>query len=315
MSEYRLVPGGFVRFKKPLKYLPPIKSKYIGTRHTVDMSEIEGRQLRRTMHHYYSSGLQTTEHRQYCSLLTAISKSLTKDNVDDIKFLAKDHFHPKELLLDVHKPSQMLAALEGQHLLAENSLVFLQMLLYYIGRLDLYNMVVEFRRNRQRDLRQRGFDISDEYRVRHEDPEKLELVRELASFRRDLNLFPRKRNQKETRDFSIELRKLHAKMMGTANKIKDAQTIADALVKEKKDLRNLRMLQEVDDANKAFGVKDRLAPVKQDSMTKRIRRLRQNLGLEEVPMRQRHDRVPPIMLSVPDVSDPRLSRIVTVQRR
>ena len=93
MSNFRLLPGGYMRSRRPVKYLPPIKAKYIGTRDTVDMSEIEGRQLRRSMDDYYVRKSLTTEHQRYCSVLTAIAKSLTRDNVDDMKFLARGEYY------------------------------------------------------------------------------------------------------------------------------------------------------------------------------------------------------------------------------
>ncbi|XP_006817227.1 uncharacterized protein LOC102803763, partial [Saccoglossus kowalevskii] len=115
------------------------------------------------MEDYYVRRVESRDHLQYCTLLDQIGKTLTRENVDDMKFLSRDHVKPRSILYEVFTGEQMLALLEGQHLLAENSLVFLQMLSYYIGRLDIYNMVVEFRKRRQRQLLRQGYDISPDY--------------------------------------------------------------------------------------------------------------------------------------------------------
>ncbi|XP_078000243.1 uncharacterized protein LOC144452906 [Glandiceps talaboti] len=316
MADFRPLPGGYMRGRRPMKYLPPIKSKYIGTTDTFDWSEMEGRQLRRSMDDTFVHGAARYEHRLYCSIVTGIAKSLTRENVDDMRFLARDYVNPPELLLDVRTPDEMLAVLEGQKLLAENSLVFLQMLLYYIGRLDLYNMVIEFRRSRQKELAQRGFDISNEYQVKYEDPERIEIAKDLARLRRKLKIYPKRRTRQEDRerDLAIEMMKLQAKMLETENRLLDTQAIAHAVTQEKRCLQKLKLTQEIDEADRAYGVTERQPPHKQESMTKRIRRLRRSLGLEEVPKRRSYRHEPPVMLSLPDIYDKRLSRIVAIQK-
>ena len=58
------------------------------------------------------------------------------------------------------KGTRLMTILEHQRLLAENSLFFLQTVLYYIARPDLYELVHEFRTKRQNDLRKLGVEIT-----------------------------------------------------------------------------------------------------------------------------------------------------------
>ena len=78
--------------------------------------------------------------------------------------VAADHVRPPQIVDEVTSARHLLALLENQRLLAENSLYFLQTLLYYIARPDLYQIVLQFRAGRQDDYKEKGVDISDQYK-------------------------------------------------------------------------------------------------------------------------------------------------------
>ncbi|XP_022094031.1 uncharacterized protein LOC110981103 isoform X2 [Acanthaster planci] len=124
----------------------------------------------------------------------------------------RDHVRPPQIVDDVTSARHLFALLENQRLLAENSLYFLQTLLYYIARPDLYQLVLEFRADRQHDYKGKGVDIKNQYQVNlDEDVKRLELANELLKFREDLK--PRRRlNQVDVNEMRRKLNELSAKM-------------------------------------------------------------------------------------------------------
>ncbi|XP_033628567.1 uncharacterized protein LOC117291132 [Asterias rubens] len=198
--------GRSFRPSKPLHFLPPIKLTTGAEQHTSTPHETvwqraatrgRGREKR---------------HSRYRKMVTTIASYLTLGNVADMKFLCKDHVRPPQIVDDVTNARHLLALLENQRLLAENSLYFLQTLLYYIARPDLYQVVLDFRADRQDDYRNRGVKIKDEYQVElDEDSQRLELANELLKFRKDLK--PRKRlNQVDVTEMRRKLNDLSNKM-------------------------------------------------------------------------------------------------------
>lgn len=128
---------------------------------------------------------------QYRKLMDHIGNSLSRENIDDMKFLAKEHIYPSHLLDRVTDGKAFIAFLEHKHLLAENSLHFLQTLLYYVARNDLHERVFRFRFDIQVNLRKNGVVIQDKYNLRQRPKELLQLPVEVKSFQNDLT--PRSR--------------------------------------------------------------------------------------------------------------------------
>ncbi|XP_077869032.1 uncharacterized protein LOC144359995, partial [Saccoglossus kowalevskii] len=141
--------------------------------------------------------------------------------------------------------------------------------------------------------------------LKYEDPDRLELARDVARLRKDLKLFPRKKCRHDSINMGVEIAILHSKMLGTSDKLQEAKSILSLVQEEKRNLMKLKRMQEVQEIEKAVGLGDR--PFRHDSMTKKIRRLRRSLGLEEKP-RRRYPRGSDVMFSLPDVYDSRLSR-------
>ncbi|XP_038071690.1 uncharacterized protein LOC119740446 [Patiria miniata] len=178
--------GRYFRPSKPLHFLPPLKLATGATHQpfpeddgTCKKTSTRGRGRDR-------------QHSRYRKMVTTLSSYLTLGNVADMKFLCRDHVRPPQIVDEVTNARHLFALLENQRLLAENSLYFLQTLLYYIARPDLYQIVLEFRADRQDDYKGKGVDIVDHYQVDlDEDDKRLKLASELLKFRKDLK--PRRR--------------------------------------------------------------------------------------------------------------------------
>ncbi|PIK55875.1 hypothetical protein BSL78_07209 [Apostichopus japonicus] len=127
----------------------------------------------------------------YRRLIARISKSLTKENVDDMKFLAKEHIFPTHLLDRISSGKEFISLLEQKRFLAENSLHFLQTLLYYTARHDLYERIFRFRYGVQRGYRKKGVNIEEKCNLQQRHRDILQLPVEVKSFRDQLH--PRSR--------------------------------------------------------------------------------------------------------------------------
>ncbi|XP_030844531.1 uncharacterized protein LOC105442064 [Strongylocentrotus purpuratus] len=132
---------------------------------------------------------RTTREKEFRWMIRYIGENLTGENIADMRFLCRDHIQPPEVLRQAMKGARLMTILERHRLLAENSLFFLQTLLYYIARPDLYELVVEYRTKRQNDMRKIGVEIM--YEMNPPNDKGVTLSKELKSFRKSLK--PRSR--------------------------------------------------------------------------------------------------------------------------
>ncbi|XP_072045535.1 uncharacterized protein [Amphiura filiformis] len=184
--------AGYYRPKRfrPMHFLPPMKVKLDD-----DSTNKSPRNQKSKIGYNGATTLKETGRRgRYKNMIMTLACNLTMENVSDIKFLCKEHVHPPGLLDKIRYPRDLITRLENQRLLAENNLYFIQTMLYYISRLDLYELVLDFRVENQKEYRERGVDIKAVYDLRNDSSERATLAQELFKFRRDLK--PRSRLQR-----------------------------------------------------------------------------------------------------------------------
>ncbi|XP_071492559.1 uncharacterized protein [Diadema antillarum] len=176
--------GRYYRPARPMPLLPPLSLVP-----AVDPSKHA--QLRLGCHddETVARKWKTKRDKEFRWMVRYIGENLTIDNVADIRFLCRDHVHPPDLLRQSLKGPRLMGILEGQRLVAENSLFFLQTLLFYIARPDLYELVLEFRNKRQDDHRKMGVEIL--YETKPPNERGLALSQDLRAFRKKLK--PRSR--------------------------------------------------------------------------------------------------------------------------
>ncbi|XP_041453057.1 uncharacterized protein LOC121406107 isoform X1 [Lytechinus variegatus] len=152
---------------------------------------------------------RTTREKEFRWMIRYIGESLTGENIADMRFLCRDHVQPPDVLRQAMKGGRLMSILERHRLLAENSLFFLQTLLYYIARPDLYELVLEYRTKRQNDMRKIGVEIM--YDMCKPDDRGISMTKELKSFRKSLK--PRSRfNTVDIQTMMKRMSALKAKM-------------------------------------------------------------------------------------------------------
>ncbi|XP_033101617.1 uncharacterized protein LOC117104859 [Anneissia japonica] len=178
--------GKYQQPSKAVHFLPPLRLTTT-TLEVSNMNSVNRRvqnDTRRSEHNPQTHSKRF--YTRYKKLLFTIASSLTATDINDLKCLCRDHVRPTHHIDDVRNSWSFILLLENKKLLAHNSLVFLQTLLYYVGRTDLYSLVLRFRADRQNEYKGNGVEIHQHLKVREQDTKKMELAREMLDFRRKL---------------------------------------------------------------------------------------------------------------------------------
>lgn len=161
-------------------------------------------------------------------MVMTLASNLTVGNVADMKFLCKDHVQPPHLLDSIRYPRDLIGLLEKQHLLSQNSLYFMQTLLYYISRLDLYELVLDFRADKQQEYKDRGVDIKAVYDLRNDAADRATLVQKVLKFRQDLK--PKSRFQRaDISGLRKQLNELSTKMQNEVTSLQETNYVKHKL--------------------------------------------------------------------------------------
>ncbi|XP_071833083.1 uncharacterized protein [Apostichopus japonicus] len=223
MPQLRIFHQGryvYYRPNRTVHFLPPLIGNTDSRKSVATETNTQDSAHSKTLRH----DDHTRRAHAYRKLVAHISKSLTKENVDDMKFLAKEHIFPTHLLDRISSGKEFISLLEQKRFLAENSLHFLQTLLYYTARHDLYERIFRFRYGVQGGYRKKGVNIEEKYNLQQRSRDILQLPVEVKNFRDQLQ--PRSRfNNADIPSMQEKLAVLSTRLDESRKRVSAANTL------------------------------------------------------------------------------------------